>query len=123
MVFFKPHGTQPIPSSMKNFAQKIRSLISPKDESIDQIPYTPYDFVKTKKNILKELIISRQSGKLLGVYSRALGEGMFLTGVEDIEKHGKDEVIVFNRYDMSGYILSRTRVSLEEIHMVCPFSQ
>jgi hypothetical protein len=108
---------------MKNFAEKIKSLVSGKNESPGQQGHAPFDFVKSKKGILKELVISKQSGNLLGVYSRALGEGMFLTGVKDIEQHGKEEVVVFNRYDMSGHILSRTRISIEEIQMVCPFNR
>src|SRR5687768_16730523 len=107
---------------MKSFAEKIKSLVLSKEERREQ-QYTPFDFVKTRKAVLKELIISKQSGNLLGLYSKALGEGMFLTGVEDIEQHGKEVVIVFSRYDMSGNILSRTRLSLGEIQMVCPFNQ
>jgi hypothetical protein len=107
---------------MKNFAEKIKSLISGKNE---QAPpnLTPFDFIKSKKAILKQIILSKESGNLLGVYCRAFGEGMFLTGVEGIENDEKEAVIVFSRYDMSGHILSRTRVSVGEIQMVCPFSR
>lgn len=100
----------------------IKSLVGKKNGT-DLLDFTPFDFVKSKKGILKEILISKQTGKLLGVYSRALGEGMFLTGVEDIESHGRNEVIVFNRYDMSGHILARTRVELDEIQTVCPFNK
>ncbi|MBT1700375.1 hypothetical protein KK083_26040 [Fulvivirgaceae bacterium PWU4] len=109
-----------------NFAEKIKFLIGKKvSEPPASLDYTPLDFVKNRKAILKELVLSKQSGKLIGVYSRALGEGMFLTGVEAILSHGdgKDELIVFNRYDMSGHLLARTKVSLNEIHMVCPFNK
>jgi hypothetical protein len=109
---------------MKNFAEKIKSLISGKHEP-PPLPHklTPFDFVKSKKAILKEIIISKESGNLLGVYCRAFGEGMFLTGVEDIENDEREAIIVFNRYDMSGHILSRTRISIGEIQMVCPFNR
>jgi hypothetical protein len=108
---------------MKNFAEKIRSLLSGKEES--QLPQnlTPFEFIKSKKAILRQIVISKESGKLLGVYCKAFGEGMFLTGVEDMENHEKEEVITFNQYDMSGHILSRTRVSIGEIQMVCPFDK
>ena len=107
-----------------NFAEKIRSLVSRKaSEPVAPSDFTPLDFVKNRKAILKELVLSKQSGKLIGVYSRALGEGMFLTCVEAIISHGKDESIVFNRYDMSGHLLARTRIPLDEIHMVCPFNK
>lgn len=83
----------------------------------------PFDFVKSRKGILKELTFSKQSGNLIGVYSTALGTGMFLTVVEDIARAGKDEVIVFHRYDMSGQRLSRGKVSIDEIQMVLPFNK
>lgn len=107
-----------------NFAEKIKFLVGRKaSEPPASLDYTPLDFVKSRKAILKELVLSKQAGKLIGVYSRALGEGMFLTGVEAILSHGNDELIVFNRYDMSGHLLARTRVPLDEIHMVCPFNK
>lgn len=108
---------------MKNFAEKIKSLVSGKNEAQPSHNLVPFDFIKSKKAILKQVIISKESGNLLGVYCRAFGEGMFLTGVEDIEDYEKEAIIVFNRYDMSGHILSRTRISIEEIQMVCPFSR
>lgn len=107
-----------------NFAEKIKAFVSRQTtETVPSFDYTPLDFVKTRKGILKELVLSKQSGKLIGVYSRVLGEGMFLTRVEAIQPHGKDEQIVFHRYDMSGQMLARTRISVDEIHMVCPFNK
>jgi hypothetical protein len=67
------------------------------------------------------LIKSQETGKLIGVYSRILGDGMFLTGVDSIENEGSTKVITFETYDLCGQILHRTRVTLEEIKMVCPF--
>lgn len=79
-------------------------------------------FVKSQKAILKELIKSRNNGTLIGVYSRALGEGMFLTGVNQIEEVRGVEVITFETYDQTGQILNRTQLSIDEIRMVYPFS-
>jgi hypothetical protein len=108
---------------MKHFAEKIRSLISSKKNLSENTETTPFDFVKSRKGMLKELIISKQSGTVVGVYSKVLGEGMILTGVQEIDSSGKSEIIVFNRYDISGHILTRTHVALDEIHMVCPFNK
>jgi hypothetical protein len=109
---------------MINFAEKIKFLVTKKStEHSTASDFIPFDFIKTRKGILKELVVSKQSGRLLGVYSRALGEGMFLTAVEAIVSHGKEELIVFNRHDMSGHLLARTRIPLDEIHMVCPFNK
>lgn len=104
-----------------NFAEKIKFLVGRKaSEPAAPSDFTPLAFVKNRKAIFKELVLSKQSGKLIGVYSCALGEGMFLTCVEAIISHGKDESIVFNRYDMSGHLLAQTRIPLDEIHMVAP---
>lgn len=102
---------------MKTFAEKIRTLLS-RDHK--QVMPLPIDFVKNKKSMLKELRLSKQSGNAIGVYSKAMGEGMFLTAVEQVEPNG---LIVFSRYDMSGAILNRYELTLEEIQIVCPTSQ
>jgi hypothetical protein len=82
---------------------------------------SPLTFTKSRKAMLRELLSSRDNGLLIGVYSRALGEGMFLVGISDIEMDGPTEVVVFETYDQSGTILGRTRLSIDEIKMVCPF--
>lgn len=112
----------PNQSVMKNFAGKIRELISG-SRNPGQSDDTSFDFIKSKKGILKELYISKQSRNLVGVYSPVLGEGMFLVAVEDIETHHKEEIILFHKYDASGHILTRTAVSIDEIKMVCPFNK
>jgi hypothetical protein len=106
---------------MMNLVEKIKKslLAQNKPGNSDTSPLT---FIKNRKAILKELTLSRDTGNLIGVYSRALGEGMFLTGVDNIEENHGTEVIVFETYDMSGQILNRTRVSVDEIKMVCPFT-
>lgn len=108
---------------MKTFAERIIALVSLQNKASVIPDRICFDFVKTRKGILKELIISKTSGNLLGVYSKALGEGMFLTVVENIEADGKEDVVQFNRYDMSGHILARTKVAIDEIEMVCPFNK
>jgi hypothetical protein len=82
-------------------------------------------FVKLPQDILKELTLSKESGSLIGVYSSLLGEGMFLTKVESLhfESMHDDLIVVLNRYDMSGHILTTTSIALSEIRIVCPFRQ
>jgi hypothetical protein len=103
---------------MKNFGEKLRAMVF--NSSIPLIASVPIDFVKTRKGMQKELVISKESGNAVGIYSKALGDGMFLTKVEHIRSDG---VIIFNRYDMSGAILSRHELTLHEIQMVCPINQ
>ena len=108
---------------MMNFKEKFGWLNFLKKDQAPITEVVPFDFVRTRKGILKELVISSMSGNVVGIYSRALGEGMFLAAVEKIESTTKEEVITLNRYDMSGHMLARTRVAIEEIHMVCPFNR
>lgn len=107
---------------MNFITKKIKSLIGPGTKGRTNDP-TPLDFVKSRKSILRELIISKKSGNLIGIYSKALGEGMFLTGVEEIEPMSKDGIIVLNQNDISGKVLPRTRLDLDEIQMICPFNK
>jgi hypothetical protein len=107
---------------MKTFAQKIKALL--KGNAQEQAYASlPLDFVKSKRGILKEFILSKQSGNAVGIYCRALGEGMFITVVEEIEQDANEHLVSFNQYDMSGAILSRFQLALGEIQMVCPLHQ
>ncbi|MBT1697429.1 hypothetical protein KK083_11115 [Fulvivirgaceae bacterium PWU4] len=108
---------------MMSLKEKFGWLNFPKKEYASSAEVVPFDFVRTRKGILKELVISSMSGNVVGIYSRALGEGMFLAAVEKIESNAREEIITLNRYDMSGHMLARTRVSVDEIHMVCPFNR
>lgn len=69
--------------------------------------------------MLKELALAKETGGLIGVYSKSFGEGMFLVGIADIDTDHGIEVIVFETYDQSGSLLSRNRLSIDEIKMVC----
>jgi hypothetical protein len=60
-------------------------------------------------------------GKVIGIYCPALGEGMFLTGVDDILTVESEEIIVLKPYDMNGILLHRNTISITEIRSVCPF--
>ena len=79
------------------------------------------EFIKFKKSLLQALVESRKKGTAIGIYSPALGEGMFVTGVEDIYDDDSERIIVFKPYDLSGAILQRNTLSLSEIKAVCAF--
>jgi hypothetical protein len=78
-------------------------------------------FLRSRNSIREGLVKSKMSGTVVGVYSRALGEGMFITSVADIYPDNEEEIIVLKRYDLSGLILPRTDLSLSEIKAVCEF--
>ncbi|HYG04051.1 MAG TPA: hypothetical protein VD927_16510 [Chryseosolibacter sp.] len=79
------------------------------------------DFIRNRKGILKALEASKENGSVVGVYSRAFGDGMFLVAVESIDNSGKEAVICFHRYDMSGHVLSRNELDISDIKMILPF--
>ena len=108
---------------MKKLTDKIRSLIYVKRNTVTVNNSMHFDFVKNRKGILRELLISKESGNILGIYCRSLGEGMFLTVVEDIEVNRNGEYAVFGPYDLSGRKLSGNTIEIGEIQMVCPFNK
>src|SRR5688500_16398928 len=105
---------------MKNFFSTLKSLFSDEKPSVISIDPTTFDFIRSKKGILRELSLSRESGNVIGIYSNVLGPGMFLTAVETIENA---EIVVVKQNDISGQMLSRTRIWIDEIQMVCPFNK
>ena len=72
--------------------------------------------------MLNKLIDSKDTGGLVGIVCSVLGEGIFITAIEDIqEQHGKEQVIILKPYDVSGHTFSKTHVLLSEIRAVAPF--
>jgi hypothetical protein len=107
-----------------NLVDTLKKTLSVNQTNVNSLPgNSPLNFIKSKKAVLKELSLAKDSGLLIGVYSRALGEGMFIVGVSNIETDGPVEVAVFETYDQTGSILNRTRLSIDEIKMVFPFDK
>jgi hypothetical protein len=103
---------------MLDLVSKLPTSLFKKQEA--PVPHL-FNFVKDRVEMLKTILACMETGKLIGIYSRALGDGMFLTGVDNVESDTRGKVIVFETYDFSGQILTKTRVYLDEIKMVCPF--
>lgn len=82
----------------------------------------PVQFIKVKRSMLKALKHARESGIAVGLNSGILGEGMFLVGVERVDSSGAEEVIILKPYDMSGHLLIRPYLTLDEIKWVSPLS-
>jgi hypothetical protein len=106
--------------SLVDALKKTLSINPTSDNALSQLPLS---FVKSRKAILRELISAKENGALIGVYSKAMGEGMFLVGINEVETDSSSEIIVFETYDQCGTILNRTRLSIEEIKMVCPLGR
>lgn len=108
---------------MRKLTQKIRWIFHIKKERGLKVQDTPFDFVRTRKYILRELASSKEASTIIGVYSKSFGDGMFLMVVEDIAPSGRETIITFHPFDMSGKTLKNTRVALDEIEMVFPFNK
>ena len=78
-------------------------------------------FIKSRTDILKALLNSRETGNAIGVYSTGLGGGMFITAVDEVYDDDNEQIIVLKRYDLSGLVLQRTNLFLSEIKAICPF--
>lgn len=89
-------------------------------QSTESVPGS-FEIIKFKKSLLNALVESRKNGSAIGIYSSALGEGMFVTGVEDIYDDNRDYIVVLKPYDLSGTILQRNTLSLSEIKAACAF--
>jgi hypothetical protein len=81
-----------------------------------------FDVFENKNLILKEMEYSAKTRNVVGVYSRVLGNGMFLVGVEEVIEGAGDKMIVFYPYDMGGYELPRRILFLDEISSIVPFN-
>jgi hypothetical protein len=78
-------------------------------------------FISDPEQILPYLEHSKVEGTVVGISAPILGNGIFLTGIEDIRKQGEDFIIVLKGYDVTGYILERNKISLNDIRAICPF--
>lgn len=79
------------------------------------------EFIIDRGEILKILTRSKDQGNAVGINSRSLGPGTYITAVEDIMLE-EDIVIVFKPYDASGHMLEKARLTLAEIQSVLPFN-
>jgi hypothetical protein len=107
-----------------NIIEKLKTLIHSQQQKF--ITHHPANFefriTRKRKGILQELRWSKEHGKAVGIYSSILGEGMFVTGIEDIYEWDKDTIIVLKPYDLGGLVLQRNYLSLSEIKGICPFN-
>jgi hypothetical protein len=106
---------------MKIFTERLRTIISGNAKHIRKKNH-PFDCVKTRKGIVRELLISKESRNLVGLISPSLGEGMFLVSVLSLESENAEEMVAFQRYEITdGRFQVTTTLSVKEIKGVCPF--
>ena len=108
---------------MKILAEKLRTIISGSVDNSIQKKNVSFDCIKTRKGIVRELLISKESGNLVGLVSPALGEGLLLVLVLSLETENAEEMVVFQKYEITdGRFQVTAKLSVNEIKGVCPFS-
>jgi hypothetical protein len=105
---------------MKFFMKKLRNLIS-RSSGRPLQHHQPFDIVKAKKGIIRELQLSMESGSLIGLFSPVLSDGMLLVTVLSIESKGGREMAILAKYDIAGTLLSTSNLAINEITGICPF--
>jgi hypothetical protein len=108
---------------MKNMLRHFRKILPVLAGTYVSEPNSgSFDFLKNKKNILKEMEFCLKEQNLVGIYSTVLGEGMFLVGVESIIYGDEGALVIFHPFDMAGICLSRRTLNLHEIARIVPFN-
>jgi hypothetical protein len=79
------------------------------------------DILTTRKEIFKALTESQDANSIIGIASKDLGPGMFMTSVKEIINDGDDQLIILNSYDITGYFLEKNKIKLGNISSVIPF--
>jgi hypothetical protein len=84
-----------------------------------------FDFVRDTKEILEILTNSMLHGNAVGINCPAMGTGIFITAVDNILNDNDffdqcEIIIIFKRYDITGYFFERNVIKLYEIKSVWP---
>ena len=108
---------------MKQLLEKLSDLFLGEQQAKLELRELHVQFIRKEKAILKQVKLCKESGGLIGVYSPVLGEGMFLTTVDEIHIQHDDTRIDFKPYDISGKFLDKTSLSIKDISCICPFNQ
>jgi hypothetical protein len=72
-------------------------------------------------DILKIILESQTHGTVIGIVSPLLGRTIVLTGIESLILEDSP-LVVLKPYDIYGYILPETKIYLEDITSVRPFT-
>jgi hypothetical protein len=81
------------------------------------------DLIDYRDGIIKALIQSRMTKSLIGVRSKLLGPGTYFTSVKEFRMLEDDEITLkLEGYDMTGYVLDKSELKLEDIEYVVPLN-
>lgn len=96
--------------------------LSQSGELASQLPPNEqlFESTCTSSEILRILISSKEESKSIAVSSPRIGEGFFITAVDDIILEEGETMILFKPFDATGFILPTNKLHLAEIAAVCP---
>jgi|GEM_PF-1824220 len=80
-----------------------------------------FAFISERSEVLIALTESKKNGTIVGISAPILGNGVFLTAVDEVTSISDDYSITLKGYDITGYILERNKIRLSDIRAVCPF--
>lgn len=100
---------------MFDVIDSVRNLLSKSEPAEDG----GIKVVKSRKEISRAITNAMETHTVLGVYSPALGDGLFLTGVLFYDTNHAEPIVTLNRYDHHGILLHRTELGISEIKGVC----
>lgn len=76
--------------------------------------------VRDAKAIFEHIMLSKEKGSSIGICSVHLGEGVFITAVEDLILQDGEQFVIVKPMDLTGYILKTTLIRLSDIKAVYP---
>jgi hypothetical protein len=82
----------------------------------------PFLAVCEQKEMLAEILEAKRRGRTVGIYSHALGQGMFLAGIDDVYFLMDQQILVLKPYDFYGNLLRRDHLLLDELKCIVPLS-
>lgn len=81
------------------------------------------DFIDSKEGMIKALVQSRMTKSIIGLRSRELGPGTYFTTVKEFQMLEDDNIVVkLEGYDMTGYVLDKSELNLDDIEYVIPLN-
>lgn len=101
---------------MFDVIDSVKNLLSKSENSPDD---QGMKVVRSRKEIARAIRHALDTNTVLGMYSPALGEGLFLTGVLFFDTSHAEPIVTLNRYDHHGVLLHRTELGISEIKGVC----
>jgi hypothetical protein len=105
---------------MHKLLQQLSTILVGEQERPLELRELKVEFVKKEQEILRQFKLCKKSGGVIGIYSLALGRGMFLVTVQEIIN---DKTIIFKTLPVDGCLSSKVLLDLSEISCLCPFNQ